>query len=78
MGEHPLGLDGRVAVVVGGTSGIGRALALGLAAAGADVVATGRREALVAEVAAEIEGIGRRTVRQPVDVAERASIEMLL
>ncbi len=78
MGEHPLGLDGRVAVVVGGTSGIGRALALGLAQAGADVVATGRREALVAEVAAEIEDTGRRTVRQPVDVAERASIEMLL
>ena len=40
-------LTGRVAVVVGGTSGIGRALALGLAMAGADVVATGRRRDLV-------------------------------
>ena len=57
-------LTGRVAVVVGGTSGIGRALALGLADAGADVVATGRREALVDEVAAAIEARGRRTLRR--------------
>jgi NAD(P)-dependent dehydrogenase (short-subunit alcohol dehydrogenase family) len=68
---------GRVAVVVGGTSGIGRALAVGLAEAGADVVATGRRAALVAEVADEIEARGRRTLRQPCDVAERASLEAL-
>ena len=47
-----LDLTGRVAVVIGGTSGIGRTLALGLADAGADVVATGRRENLVKEVAA--------------------------
>ena len=52
-------LSGRVAVVVGGTSGIGRALALGLADAGADVVATGRREAHIEDVAAEIESRGR-------------------
>ena len=44
-------LDNRTAVVVGGTTGIGRALALGLADAGANVVATGRRQALVDEVA---------------------------
>ena len=48
-------LSGRVAVVMGGTSGIGRMLAVSLAAAGADVVATGRREKLIAEVAAYIE-----------------------
>jgi len=70
-------LAGRVAVVVGGTSGIGRALALGLAEAGADVVASGRREALVTEVAAEIEARGRRTLRQPCDVGARASLEAL-
>ena len=70
-------LNGRVAVVVGGTSGIGRALALGLAEAGADVVASGRREALVTEVAAEIEARGRRTLRQPCDVGARASLEAL-
>ena len=70
-------LAGRVAVVVGGTSGIGRALALGLAEAGADVVATGRREALVAEVAAEIEARGRRTLRVACDVGQRTSLEAL-
>jgi NAD(P)-dependent dehydrogenase (short-subunit alcohol dehydrogenase family) len=70
-------LQGRVAVVIGGTSGIGRALALGLAEAGADVVATGRREALVAEVAGEIEARGRRTLRLPCDVGQRASLEAL-
>jgi NAD(P)-dependent dehydrogenase (short-subunit alcohol dehydrogenase family) len=70
-------LAGRVAVVVGGTSGIGRALALGLAEAGADVVATGRREPLVADVAAEIEARGRRTIRVASDVSDRASLERL-
>ena len=68
-------LSGRVAVVVGGTSGIGRALALGLADAGADVVATGRREAHVEDVAAEIESRGRRTLRVPSDVGDIASLE---
>jgi NAD(P)-dependent dehydrogenase (short-subunit alcohol dehydrogenase family) len=70
-------LSGRVAVVMGGTSGIGRALALGLAQAGADVVATGRREALVGEVASEIEKIGRRSLRVSVDAGSRDSIDAL-
>jgi NAD(P)-dependent dehydrogenase (short-subunit alcohol dehydrogenase family) len=70
-------LTSRVAVVVGGTSGIGRALALGLAEAGADVVATARREALVTEVAGEIEARGRRTLRISSDVADAASLERL-
>ena len=43
MQKHPLSLEGRVAVIIGGTSGIGRAMALGLAHAGADVASTGRR-----------------------------------
>jgi NAD(P)-dependent dehydrogenase (short-subunit alcohol dehydrogenase family) len=71
-------LAGRIAVVVGGTSGIGRALAYGLADAGADVVATGRRRELVDEVAKEIEARGRRTLRVPADVTDRASLEKLL
>lgn len=70
-------LSGRVAVVVGGTSGIGRAIAHGLAEAGADVVATGRRQALVDEVGGEIEALGRRTARIPVDVGDRASLVAL-
>jgi NAD(P)-dependent dehydrogenase (short-subunit alcohol dehydrogenase family) len=70
-------LEGRVAVVLGGTSGIGRAIALGLAEAGADVVASGRREALVVDLAAEIEKLGRKTLRQTVDASSRASIDAL-
>jgi NAD(P)-dependent dehydrogenase (short-subunit alcohol dehydrogenase family) len=61
-------------VVVGGTSGIGRELALGLADAGADVVATARRVGLVDEVAKAIEARGRRTLRITTDVLDRASL----
>jgi NAD(P)-dependent dehydrogenase (short-subunit alcohol dehydrogenase family) len=70
-------LTGRTAVVVGGTTGIGRALALGLADAGADVVATGRRANIVEEVAAAIESRGRRTLRVASDVADAASLHRL-
>lgn len=70
-------LSGRSAVVVGGTSGIGRTLALGLADAGADVAATGRRVALVDTVASEIETRGRRTVRLTADVADARGLEQL-
>ncbi len=70
-------LTNRVAVVVGGTSGIGRALALGLADAGAAVVATARRESLVQTAATEIEARGRRTLRVTSDVADMPSLERL-
>ena len=71
-------LQGRSAVVIGATSGIGRALAKGLAAAGADVAPTGRRSDKVREVAAEIEALGRRSLRATADVASRQSLEALL
>jgi NAD(P)-dependent dehydrogenase (short-subunit alcohol dehydrogenase family) len=74
----PLDLTGRAAVVIGGTSGIGRALAHGLAQAGADVVPTARRADLVDQTAAEIEQIGRRTLRVTSDVASRESLQALL
>jgi NAD(P)-dependent dehydrogenase (short-subunit alcohol dehydrogenase family) len=74
MSQNLFSLQGRVAVVVGGTSGIGRVLALGLADAGADVVATARRAALVEEVAAEIEAKGRRTLPLATDVLDRGSV----
>ena len=70
-------LTGRVAVVLGGTSGIGRAISIGMAQAGADVVATGRREANVLEVAEEIEAAGRKTLRHTVDASKRGSIDSL-
>ena len=71
-------LDGKVAVVIGGTSGIGRALSLGLAEAGADVVATARHQPQVDETANEIEARGRRTLRHTADVCDRASLQKLL
>jgi NAD(P)-dependent dehydrogenase (short-subunit alcohol dehydrogenase family) len=77
MVENFTNLTGRVAVVVGGTSGLGRTLALGLARAGANVVATGRREQLVSEVGEEIEKLGRQTLGRTVDVTNRKSIDAL-
>ena len=74
----PLDLTGKVAVVIGGTSGIGRALAHGLAEAGADVVATSRRADQVEATAKEIERRGRRTLRVSSDVSDRASLDQLL
>ncbi len=71
-------LSQKLAVVTGGTSGIGRALSLGLADAGADVVATARRQQQVDETAAEIEARGRKTLRVASDVGERESMEKLL
>lgn len=62
---------------MGGTSGIGRELALGLADAGADVIASGRREPLVDEVAGEIEKRGRKSLRQTVDASRRDSIDQM-
>jgi len=71
-------LEGKVAVVIGGTSGIGLALSLGLADAGADVVASARRQQQVDETAAAIEAKGRKTLRLASDVSDRASLEKLL
>ncbi len=68
-------LNGKVAVVVGGTSGIGRAISFGLAEVGADVIATSRRQQQVDEIAQDIEALGRQTLRLTSDVADRASLE---
>jgi NAD(P)-dependent dehydrogenase (short-subunit alcohol dehydrogenase family) len=73
----PLSLEGRIAVVVGGTTGIGRAITLGLAEAGADVVASARGADNLEVTAGEIEALGRRTLRVRSDVTDRASIEAL-
>src|SRR5260370_27612728 len=73
--ENLMDLSGRVAVVIGATSGIGRELALSLARAGADVVPTGRRETLVAEVCSEVGRAGRKTIRHACEILSRASID---
>jgi NAD(P)-dependent dehydrogenase (short-subunit alcohol dehydrogenase family) len=78
MNPPLLGLSNRTAVVIGGTSGIGRELALGLAAAGADVVASSRRADQVESTAREIESLGRQTLRIACDVCNRSSLENLL
>jgi NAD(P)-dependent dehydrogenase (short-subunit alcohol dehydrogenase family) len=76
---HPLfDLNGKSAVVVGGTSGIGLAMAIGLAEAGADVVASSRRAEQVDEAAKAIEATGRQALRLTSDVADRASLQALL
>ena len=70
-------LSGRVAVVMGGTTGLGHAIALGLAEAGADVVPSSRRLEQVERTAVEIETLGRRSLRMPSDVLDRASLMAL-
>jgi NAD(P)-dependent dehydrogenase (short-subunit alcohol dehydrogenase family) len=77
MGIGRFGLRDKVAVVIGGTSGIGRALALGMAEAGAHVVPTARRKDLAEITAGEIESMGRRSLRVTSDVTDRASLENL-
>jgi NAD(P)-dependent dehydrogenase (short-subunit alcohol dehydrogenase family) len=70
-------LNGKVAVVIGGTTGLGRAIALGLAGAGADVIPSARRIEEVKQAAAEIEALGRRSMRVCSDVLQRASLQSL-
>ena len=72
-----LDLTGRTAVVIGATSGIGKAIALGIADAGADVVATGRRAQLAEDAAREIEARGRRSLAIATDVSDTNSIQTL-
>ena len=68
-------LTNRVAVVVGATSGIGKAIALALAEAGADVVPTGRRRNLVESVARQVESTGRRSRVATIHVTQTTSVE---
>jgi NAD(P)-dependent dehydrogenase (short-subunit alcohol dehydrogenase family) len=70
-------LQGKTAVVIGGTTGIGHALSLGLANAGADVIASARRAEQVEQTASQIEAKGRKTLRRTSDVQDRASLEAL-
>ncbi|HWZ50994.1 MAG TPA: glucose 1-dehydrogenase [Granulicella sp.] len=78
MGLSLFDLRGKSAVVVGGTSGIGLAMAVGLAEAGADVAASSRRQEQVDEAAKAIEAKGVRALRLTSDVGDRASLEALL
>ncbi|HUA00178.1 MAG TPA: SDR family oxidoreductase [Candidatus Aquilonibacter sp.] len=77
MGHPALDLTSRIAVVIGGTSGIGLSLALGLAKAGANVVPTGRRAHLVESAAGEIRNLGRQSLAIASDVRDVASLDGL-
>jgi NAD(P)-dependent dehydrogenase (short-subunit alcohol dehydrogenase family) len=78
MGHPLLDLTNKTAVVIGGTSGIGLALTKALAQAGADVIPTGRRAEHVSAAAAEVKALGRRSLTQPCDVTDNASLDQLL
>jgi NAD(P)-dependent dehydrogenase (short-subunit alcohol dehydrogenase family) len=67
----------RIAVVIGGTSGLGRALAVGLAEHGAHTIPSGRRDSEVDATAGEIEALGRRTLRHTTDARDRRSLDAL-
>lgn len=71
-------LTGKTALVTGASRGIGRALAVGLATAGADVALSARDEALLAQVAAEVEGLGRKAFVLPADVTDAAACGQLV
>lgn len=77
MGHRLFDLSGKTAVVIGGTSGIGLALAVGLAEAGANVIASSRRQEQVDAAAKAIEATGRRTLRLTSDVGDRGSLDLL-
>ncbi len=74
MAKNCLDLTGRVAAVFGATSGLGREIALGLAAHGAHVVPTGRRLDLLKTLCEEVQNLGRRTLLRAADVQDRTSI----
>ncbi len=78
MGHPQLSLKGKTALVIGGTSGIGLALAKGLAIAGADVITSGRRADLVRAATQEIQALGRRSLEVTCDVTDEATIQRLL
>jgi 2-deoxy-D-gluconate 3-dehydrogenase len=72
--SHHFGLDGKVALVTGARTGIGRASALSLADAGADVVLWGRRSEDLEEVAKEVDARGRQVRTVAADVADLAQV----
>jgi NAD(P)-dependent dehydrogenase (short-subunit alcohol dehydrogenase family) len=76
--EDVFGLKGRLALVTGGSSGIGRAMAVALGRAGAKVLLVARREAPMAEVVAELRGYGAVGHAICADLADRAAVTHLI
>ncbi len=75
--DEKFSLKNKVAVVLGGTSGIGQAIARGFAKAGATTIASSRDRERVAAQAKELEALGSKTLRIPTDVQDRVSLQNL-
>src|SRR5579884_611519 len=73
-----LSLEGKHALVFGGTSGLGKAIAIGFAEAGADVVPVGRRAEEVHKTALEIRQLGRNAIETSADVTDRSQIQRVI
>ena len=73
-----LSLEGKRALVFGGTSGLGNSIAIGFARAGADVVAVSRRGEEVEKTATEIRALGRHTVEATADVTSRSDLQRVI
>ncbi len=78
MADEKFSLEGRVAIVTGSGTGIGRATAKVLAQHGADVVVAGRRAELIEQTAASIRDLGRRALAVPTDVTDAEACERLV
>jgi len=78
MSYQGLSLEGKRALVFGGTSGLGRSIALGMAEAGADVAAVSRRAEEVAKAASEIRALGRRSLELTADVTRREDVQKVV
>jgi 2-deoxy-D-gluconate 3-dehydrogenase len=79
MGLPSFSLEGKVAIVTGGSKGIGREIALAFAEAGADVVVCSRAlDGQLEAVAEEIRGLGRRSLAIPTDITQKASVDNMV
>ncbi len=75
---YQVNLQGKVALVTGGSRGLGRAMVLGLARAGADVVIASRKPAGCEEVAAEVSALGRQALAVAAHAGQMESLDTLL
>ncbi len=78
MGTPNLSLEGQVAIVTGGGTGIGRGLALEFAEAGADVVVASRRLPVLEKVAEEVTALGRRSLTIQTDISRKADVDNMV
>ncbi len=77
MSKELFSLEDKVAVVTGASRGIGRAIAVGFAAAGADLAVAARSESDLETLVKEIDALGRRAIAVPTDVTDRNQIQVL-